>query len=54
MVLCGSLVMAIAFKGADTPSNPAWIWISVGSGFLIAAFLVAQGTVLLMTGRWLV
>ena len=53
MILGGSFVMAAAFKSIDAASNPAWIWIATWIGFLLAAFLIAQGTVLLLTGQWL-
>lgn len=52
MIFCGSLVMATAFKGIDAPSNPAWVWLGAGGGFLFAAFMIIQGTVLLLTGEW--
>lgn len=54
MLLVGAAILAVAFNGINAPSKPAWIWIGAGGVFLLAAFFVIQGTVLLLAGRWII
>jgi hypothetical protein len=54
MILVGATIVAMALKLTDAPRNPIWLLWIAGGIWLIAAFFVCQGMVLVLTGQWLI
>jgi hypothetical protein len=53
LLLCGAAVMKIAFDLLDAPHNPIRLRLSGWGIGGVAAILIGQGTILLLTGNWL-
>jgi hypothetical protein len=53
MLFFGAALLKVVLDSTDAPHNPAWlIGCAWGIG-AVAAFLIGQGIILLMTGQWL-
>jgi hypothetical protein len=52
MLILGVMILLATFKGGTLPLTPVWLWTSTAGGFAVAAFLIIQGAVLLVTSRW--
>ena len=53
MIFVGSTLMAVRFKLADAPRNPVWLWVIAWTTGLVAFVVICQGTILILTGQWL-
>jgi len=52
MLILGVMFLVTTFRGDIRPLSPGWLWISTAAGFAIAAFLIIQGAVLVLTSPW--
>jgi hypothetical protein len=52
MLVLGVMILLATFKGGTLPLTPVWLWTSTAGGFAVAAFLIIQGCVLLLSSRW--
>jgi hypothetical protein len=48
----GVMFLVTTFRGDTRQLTTVWLWISTAAGFAIAAFLIIQGGVLLVTSPW--
>jgi hypothetical protein len=53
MLLVGAALLAITLESTDAPTNPPWLICWAWTLGIAAAILVCQGTILLLTGEWL-
>ncbi len=53
LLLFGAALLKVALDNSDAPSNPMWILCAAWGVGLVAVILVCQGTVLILTGQWL-
>jgi hypothetical protein len=49
MLVLGLMFLVTTFRGDTRPMPPVWLWIGTATGFAIAAFLIIQGGMLLLT-----
>jgi hypothetical protein len=53
LLLLGAALLKVALDSTDAPRNPAWLRAAALGIGLIAAVVICQGTILLLTGLWL-